>query len=100
MGYAWGRIRLLGHHASSAIEEKDQLTVDLSVDGDTTQLDGVGKGPIDAFTNLHQPHRQLVRVMKNDCVVDWQVERCGNRSRSRDRTRDLRHLHDLVRLHS
>jgi len=48
----WGRIRLLGHHASSAIEEKDQLTVDLSVDGDTTQLEGVGNGPIDAFTNL------------------------------------------------
>ncbi|MEZ0107502.1 2-isopropylmalate synthase [Catenulispora sp. EB89] len=48
----WGRIRLLGHHASSAIEEKDQLTVDLAVDGDTTQLDGVGNGPIDAFTNL------------------------------------------------
>ncbi|ACU75871.1 2-isopropylmalate synthase [Catenulispora acidiphila DSM 44928] len=48
----WGRIRLLGHHASSAIEEKDQLTVDLQVDGSTTQLDGVGNGPIDAFTNL------------------------------------------------
>jgi 2-isopropylmalate synthase len=48
----WGRIRLLGHHASSAIEEKDQLTVDLAVDGDTTQLEGVGNGPIDAFTNL------------------------------------------------
>jgi 2-isopropylmalate synthase len=48
----WGRIRLLGHHASSAIEQKDQLTVDLSVDGQTTQLEGVGKGPIDAFTNL------------------------------------------------
>ena len=48
----WGRIRLLGHHASSAIEEKDQLTVDLSVDGNVTQLEGVGNGPIDAFTNL------------------------------------------------
>jgi 2-isopropylmalate synthase len=48
----WGRIRLLGHHSSSAIEEKDQLTVDLSVDGDQTSLDGVGNGPIDAFTNL------------------------------------------------
>ena len=48
----WGRIQLLGHHASSAVEEKDQLTVELSVDGETTRLEGVGNGPIDAFTNL------------------------------------------------
>jgi 2-isopropylmalate synthase len=48
----WGRIRLLGHHASSANEGKDQLTVDLTVDGVATQLDGAGNGPIDAFTNL------------------------------------------------
>jgi 2-isopropylmalate synthase len=48
----WGRLRLLGHHSSSAIEEKDQLTVDLAVDDATTSLDGVGNGPIDAFTNL------------------------------------------------
>ena len=48
----WGRIRLLGHHASSANEGKDQLTVDLTVDGAATQLDGAGNGPIDAFTNL------------------------------------------------
>ncbi|WP_194897467.1 2-isopropylmalate synthase [Catenulispora pinisilvae] len=48
----WGRIKLLGHHASSAIEAKDQLTVDLSVDEAITALEGVGNGPIDAFTNL------------------------------------------------
>ncbi|GAA2032049.1 2-isopropylmalate synthase [Catenulispora yoronensis] len=48
----WGRLRLLGHHSSSAVEEKDQLRVDLSVDGGTTTLEGVGNGPIDAFTNL------------------------------------------------
>ena len=48
----WGRIKLLGHHASSAIEAKDQLTVDVSVDEAITQLEGVGNGPIDAFTNL------------------------------------------------
>jgi 2-isopropylmalate synthase len=48
----WGRIRLLGHHASSANEGKDQLTVDLTVDGSATQLEGAGNGPIDAFTNL------------------------------------------------
>ncbi|MBS2549454.1 2-isopropylmalate synthase [Catenulispora sp. NL8] len=48
----WGRIKLLGHHATSAIEAKDRLTVDLSVDEATTQFEGVGNGPIDAFTNL------------------------------------------------
>ncbi|MBS2536946.1 2-isopropylmalate synthase [Catenulispora sp. NF23] len=48
----WGRIKLLGHHATSAIEAKDRLTVDLSVDEATTRFEGVGNGPIDAFTNL------------------------------------------------
>ncbi|MEY9930304.1 2-isopropylmalate synthase [Catenulispora sp. GP43] len=48
----WGRIRLEGHHASSANEGKDRLTVDLTVDGAATQLEGAGNGPIDAFTNL------------------------------------------------
>ncbi|NUR58359.1 MAG: 2-isopropylmalate synthase [Catenulispora sp.] len=59
----WGRLRLLGHHSSSAVEEKDQLSVDLSVDGATTTLDGVGNGPIDAFANLLEGIGIDVRVL-------------------------------------
>ena len=43
-----------------------------------------------------QPQRQLVRVVENDCVVGWQADRCGDRSRSRDRTRHVGHLHPRI----
>jgi len=44
--------------------------VDLSVDGDTTQLEGVGNGPIDAFTNLLSGVGIDVRVLDHVIVGD------------------------------
>ncbi|WP_110182499.1 2-isopropylmalate synthase [Nocardioides solisilvae] len=38
-------------HTSSAAGEKDQLTVNVYVDGQLQTLSGVGNGPINAFTN-------------------------------------------------
>jgi hypothetical protein len=43
-----------------------------------------------------QPQCQLVRVVENNRVVGRQVERCSDRSRSRDRTRDVGHLHRRI----
>jgi hypothetical protein len=43
-----------------------------------------------------QPQRQPVRVTENDRVAGCQAERFGNRSRSRDRTRDVGHLHPRI----
>jgi len=46
-----GRIALNSHHTSSAEGEKDQLTVNVIVDGETRELVGSGNGPIAAFVD-------------------------------------------------
>ncbi len=44
-------LALLSHHTSSAVDEKDQLTVDLRVAGEPQTLTGTGNGPIAAFVD-------------------------------------------------
>ena len=44
-----GRVALQAHHTSSAVESKDALTVEVSVDGAGRQIEGAGNGPISAF---------------------------------------------------
>ena len=44
-----GPVALLAHHTSSAVESKDVLSVEVSVDGTARALEGVGNGPISAF---------------------------------------------------
>lgn len=44
-------LRLNSVHTSSAAGEKDQLTVNVYVDGVRRELTGAGNGPINAFTN-------------------------------------------------
>ncbi|UGQ09858.1 2-isopropylmalate synthase [Yinghuangia sp. ASG 101] len=45
----WGRLALRAHQTSSADDDKDALSVEMTVDGGATTLSGVGNGPIDAF---------------------------------------------------
>ncbi|HEV2637500.1 MAG TPA: 2-isopropylmalate synthase [Actinocrinis sp.] len=45
----WGRFRLTAHRNDARVDEKDALSVDLSVDGELRTIDAVGNGPIDAF---------------------------------------------------
>jgi 2-isopropylmalate synthase len=44
-----GPVALLGHYSTAAVESKDALTVEIRVDGEDRQLEGVGNGPISAF---------------------------------------------------
>ena len=44
-----GRVALQAHHTSSAVDAKDALTVEVSVDGAGRQIEGAGNGPISAF---------------------------------------------------
>src|SRR6516162_4989612 len=44
-----GRVALQAHHTSSAVESKDALTVEVSVNGAAREIEGVGNGPISAF---------------------------------------------------
>jgi 2-isopropylmalate synthase len=44
-------LRLNSVHTSSAAGEKDQLSVNVYVDGEVQQLEGVGNGPIAAFVD-------------------------------------------------
>jgi 2-isopropylmalate synthase len=44
-----GRVALQAHHTSSVVDSKDALSVEVSVDGDGRQIEGVGNGPISAF---------------------------------------------------
>jgi 2-isopropylmalate synthase len=46
---AQGPVALLGHYSTAAVESKDALTVEVRVDGEDRQLEGVGNGPISAF---------------------------------------------------
>jgi 2-isopropylmalate synthase len=44
-----GRVALQAQHTSSAVDAKDALTVEVSVDGAGRQIEGAGNGPISAF---------------------------------------------------
>ncbi|GAA4625855.1 2-isopropylmalate synthase [Actinoallomurus vinaceus] len=45
------RVGLLAHRASSRVDEKDVLNVDLRVNGEIREIEGIGNGPISAFVN-------------------------------------------------
>ena len=46
---AAGAVTLQAHQASSVVDAKDALTVEVRVDGQARQIEGVGNGPISAF---------------------------------------------------
>jgi 2-isopropylmalate synthase len=58
-----GRVALQAHHTSSAVDAKDALTVEVSVDGVGRQIDGVGNGPISAFCDALGSIGVEVRVL-------------------------------------
>jgi 2-isopropylmalate synthase len=45
------RAGLLAHRASSRVDEKDVLDVDLRINGEIREIQGIGNGPISAFVN-------------------------------------------------
>ncbi|MCO5992466.1 2-isopropylmalate synthase [Actinoallomurus rhizosphaericola] len=45
------RVGLLAHRASSRVDEKDVLNVDLRINGEIREIEGIGNGPISAFTD-------------------------------------------------
>jgi 2-isopropylmalate synthase len=60
-------LRLNSVHTSSAAGEKDQLTVNVYVDGDLHELHGTGNGPIAAFVDAINGLREL------NPAWDWDV---------------------------
>jgi len=58
-----GQVALLAHHTSSAVESKDALTVEVSVDGAGRQIEGTGNGPISAFCDALGSIGVEVRVL-------------------------------------
>ncbi|MGH3156523.1 MAG: alpha-isopropylmalate synthase regulatory domain-containing protein, partial [Streptosporangiaceae bacterium] len=58
-----GSICLLEHYTSAAVETKDALTVEVSVDGQAQQLEGAGNGPISAFCDALAGAGVEVRVL-------------------------------------
>ncbi|MBO0771239.1 MAG: 2-isopropylmalate synthase [Actinobacteria bacterium] len=58
-----GRVALLAHHTSAAVDAKDVLTVEVSVDGEARQLEGEGNGPISAFCDALGSIGAPVRVL-------------------------------------
>jgi 2-isopropylmalate synthase len=56
-------LRLDSVHTSSAAGEKDQLTVDVFLDGQHRTLEGIGNGPIAAFVNALETVGHDVRVL-------------------------------------
>ncbi len=58
-----GQVALLAHHTSSVVDAKDVLTVDVAVDGQQRQIEGVGNGPISAFCDALAAMGIGVRVL-------------------------------------
>ena len=56
-------LRLLAHHTSAVIDQVDQLTVDVAVDGTSQTLTGQGNGPIAAFVVALTEAGHDVRVL-------------------------------------
>jgi 2-isopropylmalate synthase len=60
---AEGPAALLAHHASSVVDAKDALTVELLLDGQQRQIEGTGNGPISAFCDALSSVVSAVRVL-------------------------------------
>ena len=58
-----GRVALLDQYTSSAVDAKDALTVEVSVDGVGRQIEGAGNGPISAFCDALGSIGVEVRVL-------------------------------------
>jgi 2-isopropylmalate synthase len=58
-----GPAALLAHHASSVVDAKDALTVELLLDGQQRQIEGTGNGPISAFCDALSAVGSSVRVL-------------------------------------
>jgi 2-isopropylmalate synthase len=56
------RAGLLAHRMSSKVDEKDVLNVDVRVDGEIREIEGVGNGPISAFCDALGAVGVTVRV--------------------------------------
>jgi 2-isopropylmalate synthase len=57
------RAGLLAHRTSSKVDEKDVLDVDLRVDGEIREIEGIGNGPISAFCDALSSVGIAVRVL-------------------------------------
>jgi 2-isopropylmalate synthase len=57
------RAGLLAHRTSSKVDEKDVLNVDVRVDGEIREIEGVGNGPISAFCDALGAVGITVRVL-------------------------------------
>ncbi|TKK89030.1 2-isopropylmalate synthase [Herbidospora galbida] len=45
----WGRVGLLAHRTTSAVDDKDAISADVRVEGQIREIHGTGNGPISAF---------------------------------------------------
>ncbi|WP_031163936.1 2-isopropylmalate synthase [Streptosporangium roseum] len=59
----WGRLGLLAHRTVSRGDEKDAISVDLRVDGEIREIEGIGNGPISAFCDALAGIGIRVRVL-------------------------------------
>ncbi|MFF0246386.1 2-isopropylmalate synthase [Streptosporangium sandarakinum] len=59
----WGRLGLLAHRGVSTVDEKDVISVDLRLDGEIREVEGVGNGPISAFCDALTRSGFPVRVL-------------------------------------
>ncbi|MCO6006321.1 2-isopropylmalate synthase [Actinoallomurus purpureus] len=57
------RVGLLAHRASSRVDEKDVLNVDLRISGEIREIEGIGNGPISAFVNALEAVGVEARVL-------------------------------------
>jgi 2-isopropylmalate synthase len=57
------RAGLLAHRTSSKVDEKDVLDVDLRIDGEIREIEGIGNGPISAFCDALSSVGIAVRVL-------------------------------------
>ncbi len=59
----WGRLGLLAHRNTSAVDDKDAISADVRVDGQIREIEGVGNGPISAFCDALSRIGIEVRVL-------------------------------------
>ncbi|MBB4918353.1 2-isopropylmalate synthase [Streptosporangium saharense] len=59
----WGRLGLLAHRTVSRGDDEDAIGVDLRVDGEIREVEGVGNGPISAFCDALAKIGVQVRVL-------------------------------------
>jgi 2-isopropylmalate synthase len=58
-----GQVALRAHHTSSVVDAKDALTVEVGVDGQAREIEGIGNGPISAFCDALASLGVTVRVL-------------------------------------